>query len=153
MLSKRIDDDLIDAQKNRDPVKVSTLRLLKSAMHNTLIEKKDKFGEDDILAIVKREAKQRKDSMEKFKQGNRQDLVEKEEAELEILKAYLPEEIIPDELLAIIRDSIAEVGALAPKDMGKVIKLVLAKVKGRADGKIVSAMVSRELAGPEKDKD
>ena len=152
MLSKRIDDDLIGAQKNRDAAKVSTLRLLKSAMHNTLIEKKDKFGEDDILAIVKREAKQRKDSIEKFKEGNRQDLVEKEEAELEILKAYLPEEINPDELLAIIRDSIAEAGALALKDMGKVIKLVLTKAKGRADGKMVSAMVSRELAGLQKGK-
>lgn len=145
MLSKRIDDDLIDAQKSRDVLKVSTLRLLKSAMHNTLIEKKDKFGEDDILAIVKREAKQRKDSIEKFKQGNRQDLVEKEKAELEILKAYLPEEINSDELLAIIRDSITEAAVLSPKEMGKVIKLVLTKVKGRADGKIVSAMVGREF--------
>ena len=153
MLSKRIDDDLIDAQKSRDALKVSTLRLLKSAMHNTLIEKKDKFGEDDILAIVKREAKQRKDSIEKFKEGNRQDLVEKEEAELEILKAYLPEEINPDELLAIVRDSITEAGALSPKEMGKVIKLVLTKVKGRADGKIVSAMVGRELADSGKGKD
>jgi len=121
MLKKRIDDDLIGAQKSKDAVKVSTLRLLKAAIHNTLIAKKDKLKEEDIITVIKREAKQRKDSMEKFKQGNRQDLVEKEEAELEILKAYLPEEINPDELLAIIRDSIAEAGALALKDMGKVI--------------------------------
>ncbi len=153
MLSKRIDDDLIGAQKNKDAAKVSTLRLLKSAMHNISIAKKDKLGEDDIIAVIKREAKQRKDSIEKFKLGNRQDLVQIEEAELKILKAYLPEEIDSEELLAIVKESISETGASSSTDMGKVIKLVLAKVKGRADGKAVSIMVNRELAAPNKDKD
>ncbi len=151
MLKKRIDDDLIGAQKSKDAVKVSTLRLLKAAIHNTLIAKKDKLKEEDIITVIKREAKQRKDSMEKFKQGNRQDLVEKEDAELGILKAYLPEEMPPEELLLIVRESITEAGALGPKDMGKVIKLVLARVKGGADGKRVSEMVNKELAKPNKD--
>ena len=145
MLSKKIDDDLIAAQKNKDVVRVSTLRLLKSAIHNALIAKKDKLTEDDIIAVLKREAKQRRDAIEKFQQGNRQDLAAKEEAEHEILKAYLPEEINPEELLAVVKESISESGASGPRDMGKVIKLVLEKVKGRADGKIVSVMVNREL--------
>lgn len=153
MLSKRIDNDLRLAQKNRDAIKVSTLRLLKSAMHNTSIAKKDKLKEDDIIAVIKREAKQRKDSIEKFKQGNRQDLAEKEEAEFRILEAYLPEEIDPEELLTIVRESISETGASGPKDMGKVIKLVLTRVKGCADGKRVSIMVNRELAKPAKDSE
>jgi len=151
MLSERIDADLISAQKNRDAVKVSTLRLLKSAIHNTLIAKKEKLGEDDIIAVIKKQAKQRMDSIEKFKQGNRHDLVKKEEAELKILKAYLPEEIDPEELLVIVKESIFETEAIGPKDMGKVIKLVLTRVKGRADGKAVSVMVNRELAAPNKD--
>jgi uncharacterized protein YqeY len=151
MLSKRIDDDLISAQKNKEALKVSTLRLLKAAIHNTLIAKKEKLGEDDIIAVIKREAKQRKDSIEKFKQGNRHDLVKKEEAEFEILKAYLPAEIGSEELLAIVKESISETGASGLKDMGKVIKLVLTKAKGRADGKAVSVMVNRELAAPDKD--
>ncbi len=153
MLSKRIDDDLISAQKNRDAVKVSTLRLLKSAMHNALIAKKEKLEEDDIIAVIKKQAKQRKDSIEKFKQGNRHDLVKIEEAEFEILKAYLPEEMSLKELLVIVKESISEAGAIGPKDMGKVIKLVLTKVKGRADGKAVSIIVSRELVAPSKDKE
>ncbi len=153
MLSKRIDNDLISAQKNKDSVKVSTLRLVKSAIHNISIAKKDKLSEDDIIEVVKKEAKQRKDSIEKFKEGNRQDLAEKEEAELVILKAYLPEEISAEELLVIVNDSIFEAGASGPKDMGRVIKLVLDKVKFRADGKTVSVMVGNELAKLTKGKD
>ncbi len=152
MLSERIDNDLISAQKNKDSVKVSTLRLLKSAIHNISIAKRDKLSEDDIIEVVKKEAKQRKDSIEKFKEGNRQDLVEKEEAEFHILKAYLPEEISAGELLVVVNESISEAGALGPKDMGRVIKLVLDKVKSRADGKTVSTMVSKELAKFAEDK-
>ena len=152
MLSERIDGDLISAQKNKDSVKVSTLRLLKSAIHNISIAKKDALGEDDIVAVIKKEAKQRKDSIEKFKEGNRQDLVEKEEAEFSILKSYLPDEISPEELLAVVNESISETGALGPKDMGRVIKLVLDKVKSCADGKTISVMVSSELAKLAEDK-
>lgn len=148
MLNKRIDEDLKNAQKEKDSVKVSTLRLLKAAMHNLSIEKRQRLKEQDIITVIRKEVKQRRDSIEKFGQGNRQDLVDKEKRELDILKGYLPKELSREELLVIIRESIAESGAKDTGDMGRVMKLVMAKAAGRSDGKTVSSLVSGELAAP-----
>jgi len=151
MLNKIIEEDLKTAQKNKDAVKVSTLRLLKSAMHNLSIERRGELKEEDIITVIRKEVKQRGDSIEKFKQGNRQDLVDKEKRELDILKGYLPKELGQEELTAIIKESIAETEAKDIKDMGKVMKVLIAKVKGRSDGKTISSLVSRELTTPGKD--
>lgn len=146
MLRERIDNDLKKALKSKDAIKVSTLRFLKAAIQNLGISKQKEPDDEDILSVVKRQVKQRKDSIESFRKGNREDLADKESKELEILKAYLPEEIKPEELLAIVREAIAQTGAASGKDMGKVIKTVMAKAKGRADGKTVSAIVNKELS-------
>jgi len=146
MLKKKIDDDLKEALKAKDAIKVSTLRLLKSAIKNLEIEKQEDLKGEDVVAVIKKQAKQRKDSIEEFKKADRQDLVEKEENELAVLKGYLPEELSQEELAAIVKAAIAQTGASSAKDMGLVIKEVMASAKGRADGKAVSIMVKEELS-------
>lgn len=150
MLKQKIDEDLKSALKSRDDIRVSTLRLLKAALQNAKIAKKEEIDDNETTAIIKKQLKQRKDSIEGFKKGNRQDLVDKEVKELEILKAYLPEELKPDELLAIVGEAIAEIKDASLKDMGKVMKQAMAKAKGRANGKVVSEMVKKELLKSEK---
>ena len=149
MLKQKIDEDLKAALKSRDAIRASTLRLLKAALCNAEIAKKEEIDDNEVTAIIKKQLKQRKDSIEGFKKGNRQDLVDKEAKELEILKAYLPEEIKPEELLTIVREAIAGIEGASLKDMGKVMKEAMAKAKGRADGRIISDIVKKELSKSE----
>lgn len=145
-MSVKLDDDLKEAMKKKDSIKVSTLRMVKAAIQNMTIEKRTESLEDgDILKIISKQIKQREDSIEQFTKGQRSDLAEKETAELEILKMYLPPPLSGDELIAITKEAITEVGAQSKKDMGKVMKIVMEKVKGRADGKAVSQIVSGQL--------
>jgi len=153
MLKERIDNDLKESLKAKDESRVSTLRLLKSALKNLEIEKQEELKDEDIVAAIKKQAKQRKDSIEEFKKGNRQDLVEKEAKELAVLKEYLPEEMSQEELAEIVKSAISESGATSAKDMGLVMKEAMAKVGGRADGKAVSAMVKEELLKASDAKD
>jgi len=146
MLLEKIENDLKDALKAKDAEKVSTLRFLKSAIQNLSIEKKGKIKDEDVIGVIKKQVKQRKDSIDGFKKGGRQDLVDKETKELEILKIYLPEELKPEELLAIVKEVISETGASTQKDMGKVMKAVMERSKGKADGKTVSMLVNKELS-------
>ena len=146
MLKDRIESDLTNALKNKDAAKVSTLRFLKSAMQNLAIEKRKDLEDSDIISVIKKQVKQRKDSIEGFRQGNRMDLVRKEELEHEILTSYLPEEISREDIILIVREAIVELSAGSLKDMGSVIKLVMAKAKGQADGSMVSAIVKEELS-------
>jgi len=146
-LLKQIDADLIKALKSGDKHLALTLRGLKSdikyfQINNILSELTD----DDIIKVLTCAAKQRRDSIEQFTQGGRDDLVAKESRELEIIKDYLPEELSPEEIDRLIRESIAEAGAAGPADMGKVMKAVMPKVKGRADGKAVKDSVTRILS-------
>lgn len=155
MLRERIDDDLKTALKNRETVRISTLRFLKSALHNAEIDKQEKLKDEDTVAIIRKQVKERKDSIEEFKKGNRQDLVDKETKELGVLRDYLPEELKPEELLNIIKETIAETKAASVKDMGRVMKQVLSRTKDRADGKTVSELVKKELTkdgGPAGEK-
>jgi len=147
MLKDRLEEELRGALKQKDTVKTSTLRLLKSDMHNYMIEKKLKdIKDEDILIIIQKQVKRRKESIEQFKKGNRNDLAEKEEQELKILKAYMPEPLTEEELKSIIEEQIKELQAAGKKDFGKVMKSVIEKTKGRADGKIISKLVN-ELLG------
>jgi len=146
MLKDRIESDLTNALKNKDAAKVSTLRFLKSAMQNLAIEKRKDLEDSDIISVIKKQVKQRKDSIEGFRQGNRMDLVRKEELEHEILTSYLPEEISRENIILIVKEAIVELSAGSLKDMGSVIKLVMAKAKGQADGSMVSAIVKEELS-------
>ena len=146
MLKDKIESDLKDALKNKDTAKVSTLRFLKSAIQNLAIEKRKDLEDSDIISVIKKQAKQRKDSIESFKQGNRMDLVRKEEIEYKILTSYLPEEISGEKMILIVKEVIAELNSSSLKDMGSVIKLVMTKAKGHADGSMVSAIVKEELS-------
>jgi len=146
MFKEKIDNDFKEALKSKDEIKVSTLRLLKAAIQNAEISKQEPLSDEEIISAIKKQVKQRKDSIDGFKKGNREDLADKESKELELLKAYLPEEIRPEELLGLIKEAIVEAEATSPGDMGKVMKLVMAKTKGAADGKTVSALVNKELS-------
>lgn len=145
-LLEQVDGDLKDAMKAKDSIKVSALRMLKSAQKNAAIDKrKDHLDESELLALIGKLIKQRQDSIAEFKRGNRPDLVEREEAEIRVLSAYLPSALSDAELESLINEAIREVGASKRADMGKVMKIVLAKAAGRADGGLVSQKVSAKL--------
>jgi uncharacterized protein YqeY len=146
MLKEKLDNNLKDAMRNKDTAVVSTIRFLKAAMLNASIDKRAELTDEDVIGIIKKQIKQRNDSIEEFKKGNRQDLVDKETREAEILKSYLPPEPSQQELLGIIKEAIVETGASSVKDMGKVMKAVMAKVGARANGRALSELVNKELS-------
>ena len=147
MLEEKIFNDYKEAMKNRDTLKSSALSFLRAAMINVAIEKKKKnLDDNDCIAVIKKQVKQRQDSIEQFQKGNRQDLADKETKELEILKSYLPPELTVEEIKKIIEEAIALTGAQDMKDMGKVMKEITAKIAGRADGKLVSDLVKERLS-------
>ena len=146
MLTEKIDSDLKTSMKRKDATRTSVLRLLKTAMTNKMIEKKtDKLNDSDVITLIRKDVKRHQDSIEQFKKGNRDDLVKKEEAELEILKSYLPKEVLPEEIKQAVKKIIEETGASGKKDFGKVIKATMEKFKGACDGKTVSSIVNELL--------
>lgn len=147
MLQDKINKDLVEALKAKDDAKISTLRMLNSAIHNAAIAKRPKeLEEPDILDVIAKQIKQHAESIEQFKKGNRQDLVDKETKETEILKSYMPEQMGEEEITKLIQEAIKEVDAKGMQDMGKVMKVVSPKTKGRADGKLVSDLVKKCLS-------
>lgn len=145
-LFTKIQQDLTDSMKQKNEIKTSTLRLVISEIGNARIEKREDLTDEDIVQVIAKEAKKRQESIAAFKQGERTDLAEKEEQELLILKTYLPEPVSDEELLKIVDSQIAEIGAKDMKDLGKVMSAVLSKVKGRAEGGAVSAIVKSKLS-------
>jgi len=146
MLMDKIAVDMKDAMRAKDAVRLSTLRLLKSAVEYHKIEKKqEQLTDAEVTAVIKKQIKQRQDSIEGFEKGGRADLVEKEKAELAVLKAYLPEELSQAQVEEVVKATIAELGAATKTDMGKVMKVVQAKLAGRADNRLVSQIVSANL--------
>lgn len=142
-LEEKIEQEFKAALKQRDALKVSTLRMLKAAMNNFKLDKNKKaLGDEEIIKIVQRQINQHRDSIEQFEKGKRADLAEKEKKELAILASYMPEQCPPEELKKIVEETVRELGATTRKDMGKVMKAVMEKVKGRSDGKTVSRIVS-----------
>ena len=145
-LQDRIDADLKDAMRAKEAGKLSVLRGLKSALKYAEIEKVDAALDDSAaVQVIRKQVKQRQDSIESFEKGGRPELAAKEKEELEILNAYLPKGLSGDELSALVRDTIAEVGATSKAQMGAVMKALQAKVAGRADGKTLSAEVQKQL--------
>ena len=146
LLLGEIAADMKEALRANAAARLSTLRMLKSAVEYYKIEKKqEKLTDADVVVVIKKQVKQRQDSIEGFEKGGRADLVEKEKAELTVLKSYLPEEIPQAQLEEIVKTVIAEVGATTKADMGKVMKAVQTKVAGRADNRLVSQIVSANL--------
>jgi len=146
-LEEKISKDYVQAMKDKDAVKSSTLSFLRAQLKNVLIDKRiDKLDDGDVISIFKKQVKQRQDSIGQFQQGGRQDLVAKETQELDILKSYLPAEMSESDLKVLVEESIKEANALSAKDMGKVMKILLLKVAGRADSKMVSDLVKQKLS-------
>jgi uncharacterized protein YqeY len=147
-LRQQIQNDLFEAMKAKDEVKVGALRMLKAAMLKfevAGVEKKEATDED-ILQLVTKEIKSRMDSAEQFRKGNRPELAEKEEKEIEILKAYMPPQMGEDEILALVKEAIAKTGAVKKNEMGKVMGVLMPQVKGKADGAMVNRIVNSMLA-------
>ncbi len=146
MLEKDVTEALKQSLKGGQKLKVSVLRMLISEINNKKIADKVKELDDEkVVGLIQKMVRQHKESIEKFKQGNREDLVSKETDELAILEEYLPEQISDGELAGIVSESIAQTGATSPKDMGAVMGEVMKRVKGCADGKVVSKMVREKL--------
>jgi uncharacterized protein len=146
-LPERIDADLKDAMRAKDASRLNVLRMLKSALKYAAIEKSNEAQLDDAAAsqVIRKQVKQRQDSIESFEKGGRPELAAKEKEELEILNAYLPKGLSTDELAVLVRETIAEIGATSKAQMGAVMKALQAKVAGRADGKTLSGEVQRQL--------
>ncbi|MBI5198840.1 MAG: GatB/YqeY domain-containing protein [Nitrospirae bacterium] len=145
-LKERLSSELKDSLKSGDRLKLSTIRLIMASLKNREIEKRGSLSEEEIIDLLVSLSKQRKESIEEFKKGGRQDLVDKETEELKIIESYLPQQLTPEEIKKIIGETITETGASGPKDIGKVMKVLMPKVKGRVDGKLVNEMV-KELLG------
>ena len=148
-LTERIDSDLKGAMRAKDSARLSTLRMLKAALTNATIEKSGAEGQlsdAEAAQVVRKQAKQRQDSIESFEKGGRPELAAKEKEELSILQAYLPQGMNADELAKVVRDTIAEVGATSKAQMGTVMKALQEKIAGRADGKTLSQEVQRQLS-------
>ena len=144
-LRDKIDADTKDALKSGAKDKVSTLRMLNAALKNKQIDKRRPLTEEEVIETVRSLIKQRKDSIEQFAKGGRQDLVDKETAEIVVLEAYLPQQLAREELEVMVRDAITQTGAQGARDMGKVMKALIPMVGGRADGKLVSELVKNAL--------
>jgi uncharacterized protein len=146
-LKEQLDADLKSAMRDKDVLKLSVVRMLKSAVKYREIELMKPLDDAGVLAVIASEVKRRRDSVEQYKAGNRQDLADKEEAEIKILQAWLPQQLGEDELRAKVDEAIKKTGAQGPKDMGAVMKALLPEVQGKAEGKAVSDMVKARLAG------
>jgi uncharacterized protein len=146
-LKERIDQDLKDAMRQKQELTTSVLRMLKSAVKYKEVEPGAKALDDGgVLQVISTLIKQRRDSVEQFRAGSRGDLADKEEREIGLLQGYLPKQLTSEELLAEVKAAVAAAGARGPKDMGAVMKALLPKVQGRAEGKAVSDAVKAQLA-------
>jgi uncharacterized protein YqeY len=146
-LRQRLKDDITAAMRSGAALRRDTLRMAENAIYNA--EKRDRrtYSDDEVAVVIGREVKTRRESVDAFRGGGREDLVAKEEAEIEILTAYLPAQLTDAELDALVEQAIAATGASTPKDMGKAMGWLSPKTRGRADGRRVSEAVNRRLVG------
>jgi len=143
---EKVNQEMIRAAKEKAGLRLSTLRMLKSGLHNREIDLKRELTEAEFLQLLSSMVKQRRDSIEQFEKGGRSDLVEKEKAELKVIEEFLPSQLSEADLDAAIAEAIREVGATGIRDMGKVMKVLMPKVTGRADGKVVGDKVKARLS-------
>jgi len=149
-LSERVDSELKTAMREKNAIKLGVLRMLKAALTNATIEKggaDSKLTDTEAAQVIRKQVKQRQDSIESFEKGGRAELAAKEKEELSILQSYLPQAMSTDEISKVVQETITEVGASSKAQMGAVMKALQAKVAGRADGKTLSAEVQQQLSG------
>lgn len=148
-LVQRVDEDLKQAMREKDATRLGVLRMLKSALKYSAIEKsvdEDELSDAEAAQVVRKQVKQRQDSIESFEKARRAELAAKEKNELSILQSYLPQPMTAEEIANVVREAIAEVGATSKAQMGAVMKALQAKVAGRADGKTLSQEVQKQLS-------
>ena len=142
---EKLDKDMIEAMKSKDKDKLTVIRMVKAGMKQEVIDNKKEINDDLLIDVVNRQIKMRKDSISEFEKGNRTDLIEKTQAEIDVLMNYLPEQLSSEEVNKIIDEIFAEVNPTGPKDMGKVMQQATAKLKGKADMKEVSTIIRERL--------
>lgn len=145
-LDERLVEEMKQAMKSNDKVRLSTIRMIRSALKNKEIELRKKLEDEDIVKVIQVMVRKGEESVEQFQAGGRMDLVEKEKSEIEILKSFLPQPLSQEEILKIIDQSIQETQASSPKDIGKVMKSVIPKIGGKADGKLINQLVKERLS-------
>lgn len=145
-INAKLNEEMVAAAKSQNKIRLSAVRMIKSTLHNKEISLMRPLNEAEVLQVLSSMIKQRKDSIEQFAKGGRTDLVEKEEAELKVIQEFMPAQMSEEEVDAIIKKTIEEAGAVSIKDMGKVMKLVMPKLTGVADGKIVGEKVKAFLS-------
>jgi len=145
-LSERLNEDMKLAMKSQDKFKLTVIRMVRAAIKNIEIDQRKTLDDQEVLDVLSREIKQRKDSLQEFEKAGRDDLAVTVKAEIEILMEYLPQQLSEEEVKAIVQQTIQEVGASSKADMGKVMGALMPKVKGRADGKIVNQAVQQLLS-------
>lgn len=146
-LKQRLNDDLREALRRGEEHRKATLRMALAAIHNAEIEVRGDLDEDATLGVLAKEAKQRRESIEEFRKGGREDLVARERAQLEVIQQYLPQQMSREEIVEAARAAIAEVGARGPGDKGKVMPVLISRLRGRADGREINAVVTELLGG------
>jgi uncharacterized protein YqeY len=149
-LQDRLTEDLKQAMRQGDERRKSTVRLVRAAITNAQIERGEELGDDEVLAIIAKEAKQRREAITEFTKAGRQDLVDQEEEELRILLSYLPAQMSRDEIEVAARQVIAEVGATSMAQMGEVMRRLMSQLKGKADGSLVNQVVKEVLTNEAK---
>jgi uncharacterized protein YqeY len=144
-LREIVQEELKTAMKNREALKLSVIRLVKAAMMNLEIARGHQLDDSEVIEVLSKEAKQRKDSIPEFEKANRPDLVAQLQAELQILEAYLPAQLSEAELRQLVAEAVLTTGAVGRKDMGKVMAVLMPQIKGKADGKLVNRLVTAAL--------
>ncbi|MBP1904317.1 GatB/YqeY domain-containing protein [Paenibacillus turicensis] len=144
-LSERLNEDMKQAMKSQDKFKLSTIRLIRATIKNLEIDLKRTLNDNEVLDILSREIKQRKDALQEFTKAGREDLADKVKAEAEFIAEYLPQQLTEEEIKVIVQQTIQETGASSKADMGKIMSALMPKVKGRADGKLVNQAVQELL--------
>lgn len=146
-LQTQLNDAMKEAMKAKDSLRLNAIRLIKTAVKNREIDERRELGEQEVIAVLSSLVKQRKESAQVYRDNDRPELAEKEEAELAVIQSFLPAQLDEAGIRELIEAAVAETGASSPKDMGKVMKIVSAQTLGRADGKLVSELVKARLAG------
>lgn len=144
-LKQKLQEDLKSSMKNKDTMKKSVITLIRASIKQYEVDNRVELGDDQIIDLVAKQLKQTRDSREEFAKAGREDLVSKAEAEIEVLKEYLPQQLSEEELNKIVISTISEVGATSMKDMKKIMSSMMPKVKGRADGKLINELVKKNL--------
>lgn len=145
-MQERLAEEMKEAMKSRDDLRLSTIRMVRSSVKNKEIEKRRELDEQEMAEVISSLVKQRRESIRMFAEAGRTDLVAKEERELEVLSAFLPPQLSAEEIGVLVAEAVRETGASGPSDMGRVMKVLLPRVSGKADGRVVSDLVKRALA-------